>query len=68
MFEVQSASTGLVIGDPEEVAEKILWHSETLGCISRFTFQMDNPGLNQDDMLRGIELIGTKVIPIVNKA
>jgi hypothetical protein len=28
MFEVQSASTGLVIGDPEEVAEKILWHSD----------------------------------------
>ncbi|WP_374463736.1 LLM class flavin-dependent oxidoreductase [Chryseobacterium sp.] len=69
MFEVQAAPAGAyVIGDPEEVAEKILRHSEALGGISRFTFQMDNPGLSQDNMLRAIELIGTKVIPIVNKA
>jgi alkanesulfonate monooxygenase SsuD/methylene tetrahydromethanopterin reductase-like flavin-dependent oxidoreductase (luciferase family) len=68
MFEVQAAPAGAyVIGDPEEVAEKILRHSEALGGISRFTFQMDNPGLSKDDILRAIELIGTKVIPIVNK-
>jgi alkanesulfonate monooxygenase SsuD/methylene tetrahydromethanopterin reductase-like flavin-dependent oxidoreductase (luciferase family) len=51
-----------VIGDPEEVAEKILRHNEALGGISRFTFQMDNPGLSKEDIFRAIELIGTEVI------
>ncbi|OCA72334.1 luciferase [Chryseobacterium artocarpi] len=68
MFEVQAEPTGAyVIGDPDEVAEKILRHSEALGGISRFTFQMDNPGLSKEDIFRAIELIGTKVIPIVNR-
>ena len=69
MFENQADPTGAyVIGDPEEVAEKILRHSEALGGISRFTFQMDNPGLSKEDIFRAIELIGTKVIPIVSQS
>lgn len=69
MFEVQAEPTGAyVIGSPEEVAEKILRHSEALGGISRFTFQMDNPGLSKEDTFRAIELIGTKVIPMVNQS
>ena len=50
-----------------EIAEKILRHSESLGGISRFTFQMDNASLSQTMLLKSIELIGTKVKPIVNK-
>lgn len=57
-----------MIGDPEEVAEKILRHNEALGGISRFTFQMDNPGLSKEDIFRAIELIGTEVITIVNQS
>ncbi|GAA4177043.1 LLM class flavin-dependent oxidoreductase [Sphingobacterium ginsenosidimutans] len=69
MFEVQANPTGAyVIGNPEEVAEKILRHSEALGGISRFTFQMDNPGLSKEDIFKAIELIGTKVIPMVNQS
>lgn len=69
MFEAQADPTGAyVIGEPEEVAEKILRHSEALGGISRFTFQMDNPGLSKNDIFRAIELIGAKVIPIVNQS
>ncbi|HZH73469.1 MAG TPA: LLM class flavin-dependent oxidoreductase, partial [Mariniphaga sp.] len=34
----------LVVGGPEEVAEKLLRHSKALGGIDRFTFQMDNAG------------------------
>ncbi len=69
MFEAQAEPTGAyVIGSPEEVAEKILRHSEALGGISRFTFQMDNPGLSKEDKFRAIELIGTKVIPMVNQS
>ena len=49
----------------KEVAEKIIRHSEALGGISRFTFQMD-AGLTHKKLMKAIELIGTKVIPHVN--
>jgi probable LLM family oxidoreductase len=67
-FESQNGKTGaLLVGGPEEIAEKILHHSEALGGISRITFQMDNAGLSHQQLLRAIELLGTKVAPLVNK-
>ncbi len=58
----------LVVGSPRTVAEKLLRHSEALGGVDRFTFQMDNAGLTHDQLMSSIELIGQKVIPLVNKA
>jgi probable LLM family oxidoreductase len=58
----------LVVGGPETVAEKLLRHSEALGGVDRFTFQMDNAGLTHQQLLRSIELIGTKVIPLVRQS
>ncbi|RYE90409.1 MAG: LLM class flavin-dependent oxidoreductase [Cytophagaceae bacterium] len=58
----------LLVGSPETVAEKLLAHSESLGGIARFTFQMDNAGLTHKQLMRSIELIGTKVIPLVKAA
>ncbi len=58
----------LLVGGPEQVAEKILRHSEALGGISRLTFQMDNAGLTHKQLMSSIELIGTKVIPLVKNA
>lgn len=57
----------LIVGDPERIAEKILRHSESLGGISRFTFQMDNAGLTHTQLMSAIELIGSKVIPLIHK-
>ncbi|MFQ6601044.1 LLM class flavin-dependent oxidoreductase [Flavobacterium sp. C3NV] len=57
----------LIVGDPERAAEKILSHSESLGGISRFTFQMDNAGLTHTQLMNAIELIGSKVIPLIHK-
>ncbi|MCW1969274.1 MAG: LLM class flavin-dependent oxidoreductase [Anaerolineae bacterium] len=66
-FDAQNGPSGaLLVGSPEEVAEKIRRHSAALGGISRFTFQMDNAGLSHKNLLRAIELIGTKVAPLVN--
>ncbi len=68
-FENLIAPRGvLVVGGPQQVAEKILRHSEALGGISRFTFQMDNAGLTHSQLMNAIELIGTKVIPLVRTA
>jgi probable LLM family oxidoreductase len=64
-FDAQNGPLGaLVVGSAEAVAEKILRHSEALGGISRFSFQMD-AGLTHEQLLEAIELIGTKVAPLV---
>ncbi len=65
-FDAQNGPTGaLLVGGPEEVAEKILRHSEALGGISRFTFQMD-AGLPHGKLKEAIALIGEKVKPAVH--
>jgi len=67
-FDALIAPKGvLVVGGPEQVAEKLLRHSEALGGVDRFTFQMDNAGLTHRQLMQSIELIGTKVIPLVKK-
>ena len=67
-FDAQAGPTGaLLVGGPEEVAEKLLRHSEALGGVSRVTFQMD-AGLSHADLLKSIELIGTRVAPLVKGA
>ena len=67
-FESQIGPTGaLVVGNVEEVAEKVLRHSEALGGLSRFSFQLDVAGLSHQQLMKAIEIIGTKVSPLVNK-
>ena len=66
-FEAQVGERGaLVVGSPEEVAAKILRHSEALGGITRFTFQMDTSDLSHEKLIEAIDLIGKKVRPLVN--
>ncbi|MBL0741007.1 LLM class flavin-dependent oxidoreductase [Chryseolinea lacunae] len=66
-FEALIAPRGvLVVGGPQRVAEKLLRHSEALGGVDRFTFQMDNAGLTHAQLMSSIELIGKEVMPLVN--
>jgi len=58
----------LIIGDAETAVEKILHINEVLGGISRLTFQMSPGTLPQAKALKAIELVGSKVIPLVRKA
>jgi probable LLM family oxidoreductase len=68
-FAAQNGPTGAyLVGNPKEIAEKILRHSESLGGINRFTFQMDNADLSHAQLLNSIELIGKEVAPLVNAA
>lgn len=67
-FDAQAAPKGvLVVGGPQEVAEKLLRHSEALGGVDRFTFQMDNAGLTHEQLMSSIGLIGKEVVPLVKK-
>ncbi len=63
-FDAQRGPRGaFLIGNPEEVAEKILRHSESLGGLARVTFQMDNANLPHAKFLKAIELLGARVAP-----
>jgi probable LLM family oxidoreductase len=55
----------LLVGDSATVAKKILLVNESLGGISRLTFQMSVAGLSHAKALHSIKLIGSKVIPLV---
>ncbi len=67
-FDAVRGPTGaLLIGDAETVAEKILRVNEVLGGLSRITFQMGVSALPHEMMLRSIELLGTRVVPLVRK-
>jgi len=65
-FDAQTGPTGaLLIGGPEDIAEKLLRHSEALGGVSRVTFQMDNAALPHAKLMQSIALLGTRVAPLV---
>jgi alkanesulfonate monooxygenase SsuD/methylene tetrahydromethanopterin reductase-like flavin-dependent oxidoreductase (luciferase family) len=67
-FNAQVGLLGaLLVGNPEEVADKILRHGEALGGISRVTFQLDVATLPHSKLLRAIELLGTRVAPLLRQ-
>jgi alkanesulfonate monooxygenase SsuD/methylene tetrahydromethanopterin reductase-like flavin-dependent oxidoreductase (luciferase family) len=67
-FNAQVGPLGaLLVGNPEEVAAKILRHGEGLGGISRVTFQLDVATLPHAKLLRAIELLGTRVAPLLRQ-
>jgi probable LLM family oxidoreductase len=65
---VRGPTGALLIGDPERVAERIVSLHESLGGISRLTFQMSVGILPHAQALRAIELLGTEVAPRVRAA
>jgi probable LLM family oxidoreductase len=67
-FDAQRTPEGaLLVGNAEEVAEKIIRHSEALGGISRLTFQMNAASLPHAKLMQAIEAIGTRVVPAVRE-
>jgi probable LLM family oxidoreductase len=65
-FEALRGPTGaLLVGDPNMVARKMVGFSESLGGISRLSFQMSVAGVPHEKMLKSIELIGSKVAPVI---
>ncbi len=67
-FDAMTAPGGpYLIGDSQSVADKVLYVNEVLGGISRLSFQMTNVALPHAKMLRAVELLGTKVAPLVRE-
>ncbi len=67
-FEAQRGPGGaLLIGNPEEVTEKIIRHSQALGGISRITFMMNPASLPHEKLAQATELIGSRVAPVLHE-
>jgi probable LLM family oxidoreductase len=67
-FEAQITPNGaLLVGTPEEVAAKILRHSEALGGISRITFMMNGASLPHVKLMSAIDLIASRVGPVLRE-
>ncbi|MUT66480.1 LLM class flavin-dependent oxidoreductase [Paenibacillus sp. NEAU-GSW1] len=62
----RSLRGALYVGDPEYVAEKILLLRKNLG-VTRFFLHVNVGTMPHEEVLRAIELLGTKVAPIVRK-
>jgi len=62
----RSLQGALYVGDPEYVAEKIVLLRRNLG-VTRFFLHADVGAMPHRDLLRAIELLGTRVAPIVRK-
>ena len=67
-FEAQMGPQGaLIIGEPDEVIQKIVRHSKALGGISRITFMMNPASLPHEKLMRATELIGTQIAPALRE-
>ncbi|MDB5560904.1 MAG: luxA 1 [Hyphomicrobiales bacterium] len=65
-FEHEANGGGaLFVGGPEEIAERIVALHRSLGHMRQF-FQMDVGQVPQKDFLHAIELLGTRVKPLVD--
>ncbi|MCY1743463.1 LLM class flavin-dependent oxidoreductase [Ensifer sp. SL37] len=65
--QARSPSGNLFLGDPETVAEKIV-ENWKLFRNDRFLLQMAIGPMPHDQIMRGIELYGTRVAPLVRQA
>jgi alkanesulfonate monooxygenase SsuD/methylene tetrahydromethanopterin reductase-like flavin-dependent oxidoreductase (luciferase family) len=67
-FDATRGPTGsLLVGDPEAVAEKIVYENQVLGGLSGISFLMTPGTLPHKKVMHAIELLGTRVAPIVKK-
>ncbi len=59
--------SALMVGDPNAVAEKLLYENEVLGGIARVTILLSAGPVPHAKVMHAIELLGTRVAPIVRK-
>jgi probable LLM family oxidoreductase len=66
-FDAERSPRGaLLVGNPQEVIDKILFEHELFGH-QRFLMQMSVGTMAHDKIMRSIELLGTQVAPVVRR-
>ena len=66
-FELEADRGAVFVGSPETVAARIIATARRLR-LSRFDLKYANGAMDHATLLRGIELLGTKVAPLVRSA
>jgi probable LLM family oxidoreductase len=67
-FDAQLEPNGaLLVGNAEEVIEKIGRYDEALGGISRITFMMNAASLPHAKLMQAIDALGTRVVPALRE-
>ncbi|MCT1557605.1 LLM class flavin-dependent oxidoreductase [Helcobacillus massiliensis] len=62
-----TAQTPLTVGSPEQVVERYLSMADHVGDYQRQMFLMDHAGLPEKTVMEQIELLGTKVVPVLRE-
>ena len=69
MMHIIAKVTGVPLQRMEQAeTEKLLQMDKALGGISRISFQMSVAALRHDKLMHAIELLGTRLAPIIRKA
>jgi len=63
---LRSPSGALLVGSPQEVIEKMLYE-HGLFNYDRFLMHLSVGTMSHDKVMRSIELLGTKVAPVIRK-
>jgi alkanesulfonate monooxygenase SsuD/methylene tetrahydromethanopterin reductase-like flavin-dependent oxidoreductase (luciferase family) len=67
-FDAQRGPHGaLLVGNPDEVVEKIVRHSKALAGISRITFMMNPASLPHEKLMQATKLIDTCIVPALRE-
>jgi len=64
--EMLTPKGSLLVGSPEEVTEKMIYECEMFG-LTRFLLHISVGTMPHDKVMHAIELLGTKVAPLVRK-
>ncbi|ROO83891.1 putative FMN-dependent luciferase-like monooxygenase [Actinocorallia herbida] len=59
--------TPLTVGSPEQVVERYLSMRENVGDYQRQLFLVDHAGLPHKTVLEQIEILGTRIVPVLRK-
>ena len=62
----EAENGALLVGSPDELVDKIVRHAEALGGVSRISFQMNVASLPQVKIMRSIDAIGARMLPVLH--
>lgn len=66
-LEQEIATTGLTVGSPEQVVEKVLRFPQYFGPLRRVLFGFDYGGIPEASIHEVIDLVGSEVLPVLRR-
>lgn len=66
-IEEEVAATGLTVGSPAQVVEKVLTFPDHFGPLRRVLFGFDYGGIPEARIHEVIDLVGSEVLPVLRR-